>query len=64
MLDVLAARFGLKYVVSGGGPAVSPTGAKHNYYSKGRAASAIGYRPRWTSLETLTSETAALLFTG
>jgi len=61
LLGALAEKFGLRYEVDQSLEADGATGAKPAYYSRSRAASALGYRPVSTSLETVIEETSALL---
>jgi nucleoside-diphosphate-sugar epimerase len=63
ILEMLAARFGLRHVVSGRPATPSATGCKPAYFSTSdRAASLLGFSPRFTSLECLAGETAAILY--
>jgi nucleoside-diphosphate-sugar epimerase len=60
MLADFSVRYGLTYTTDDGA-ASSPTGTKPNYYSTSHRASAVGYRPSRTSLESLSEEIDVLL---
>jgi nucleoside-diphosphate-sugar epimerase len=60
MLKAFAERFGLKFCVDEI-EAVTATGNKVNYYSQNHRATALGYRPTHTSLESLCLEMTSLL---
>lgn len=63
ILDLLAARFGLRHRVAGTTAPASVTGSKPAYYStSGRAAARLGISPRRTSIECIAEETAAILY--
>jgi nucleoside-diphosphate-sugar epimerase len=59
MLALFEAEFGLRFETRGGG--LNATGAKSQYYSSNRAAEALGYRPRFSSQDTLTAVTRSIL---
>lgn len=61
ILEEFSRRFGLRYRIADDAAPVSATGAKAHYYSLSRRAADLGYQPAFTSLESLCSETAALL---
>ena len=63
LLQAMQRHFGLRYSVAATGlaPAVNATGAKPHYYSRHHKAAAIGYRPAYTSLDTVLTEAAAIL---
>ena len=63
LLKAMHQRFGLSYEVVGVAQmvAVNATGAKPYYYSLNRKASDFGYVPRYSSLEGVLTETAAIL---
>jgi nucleoside-diphosphate-sugar epimerase len=62
LLAAMAERFGLRYEIDQGLAApVNATGAKPHYYSQQRLAADLGYQPAYASLDTVTSETAAIL---
>jgi len=60
LLDALSARFGLRYEVRRAPEAVSMTGLKPCYYSTRHSAAALGYRPRFTTLECVLSVASAV----
>lgn len=65
ILEALSESHGLSYEVSGDALAtVNATGSKPHYYSQHRLAAAIGYKPRFSSLETVLEEAPALLGQG
>ena len=61
VLEHCTANFNLKVDVQAAWAERSPTGWKSVYCSNNPAASRVGYRPRFTSLETIHSEGRALL---
>ncbi len=56
ILDYMSSRYGLKYKVTNKKYFQSPTGIKKNYYSTSRKAAKIGYKPRFSSAETIFDE--------
>lgn len=64
LLDYFCGRHGLKFFVDGAYDPLAVTGAKAYYYSCNNAASAIGYVPRYTSLETVMLESDVMLSGG
>lgn len=62
LLEVLAKDFGLQYeFVTGLAAPINATGTKRLYYSTFRKAAEFGYRPKYSSLDTLRVEFSALL---
>ncbi len=61
MLGRFKEEFGLKFKITDARKAPSATGIKSNYYSLNRRADALGYKPRYTSLDGLVEETRAIL---
>ena len=61
ILDHFREHLGLRYRVEETFRAATATGAKDHYYSLSRKAEQIGYRPRYSSLETLVQETQSIL---
>lgn len=63
LLAAMARHFGLRHSSTGGtaAPAVNATGAKPHYYSRNHKAAAFGYQPAYSSLDTVLTETAAIL---
>ncbi len=51
VLEVLTAEFGLNYSISGGG--IDATGSKSDYFSNNYFAEILGYRPRFSSIDTI-----------
>jgi nucleoside-diphosphate-sugar epimerase len=62
LLTAMEERFGLRHAARADVTAtVNATGAKPHYYSLQRVAASLGYQPEFTSLDTVMSETAAIL---
>lgn len=62
LLEALAKDFGLQYeFVMGLAAPINATGTKRLYYSTFRRAAEFGYRPKYSSLDTLRVEFSALL---
>jgi nucleoside-diphosphate-sugar epimerase len=61
ILDHFRKYFGLKVRVEGNFHTATTTGPKDHYYSLSRKAEGIGYRPQYSSLETLVEETQSIL---
>lgn len=61
LLHAMQAEFGLKYEVQDAGAAVNATGQKPNYYSLNHKAAAYGYKPFYSSLDGIITETRAIL---
>lgn len=63
LLAAMQQHFGLRYEIVGtpNQAAVNATGAKPHYYSRNRKAAQFGYQPRFSSLDGLLTETAAIL---
>jgi nucleoside-diphosphate-sugar epimerase len=60
-LEFFAGSYGLKYRIEPDAPGVAVGGQKSRYYPVGRKAASIGYQPRFSSMEGVEAETAALL---
>ena len=62
LLVSMSSHFGLRYeVVPGLAAPVNATGAKPYYYSRNHKAASFGYQPVYSSLDTVLTETAAIL---
>jgi hypothetical protein len=62
LLASMSSHFGLRYeVVPGLAAPVNATGAKPYYYSRNHKAASFGYQPVYSSLDTVLTETAAIL---
>jgi nucleoside-diphosphate-sugar epimerase len=61
LLEAMQREFGLRYKVTPSPPGVTATGAKPTYYSRNHKAEEFGYRPHFTSLESVLAESRALL---
>ena len=56
LLLKMKARFGLRYEIGGENNFVNSTGGKSFYFSKNKRAHILGYRPKNTSLDTVSEE--------
>lgn len=56
ILDSMSSKYGLKYKTINKKHFLSPTGIKKNYYSISRKAAKIGYKPHFSSAETIFDE--------
>ena len=56
ILDLLYEKYHLNFEINDASISVSPTGLKKNYFSNSRKALEIGYKPNYTSLETIVTE--------
>ena len=56
VLASLESKYGLKYKIDSGTKVINPTGFKKNYYSKSRKADLLGYKPKYSSLDTISEE--------
>lgn len=63
LLETMQKAFGLRYEIANSSEkiAVNATGNKPHYYSLNRKAAEFGYEPRFSSLEGVVTETAAIL---
>ena len=61
ILDYFSLEYGLKYEVGRSLSHVSPTGSKNIYYSKYNKALGIGYKPKFSSMDTLKQESKYIL---
>lgn len=61
ILECITEKFGLQYIVQGDHGAVTATGAKNQYFSTNKRAQQIGYRPQFTSLDSVVQETSIIL---
>ena len=61
ILSYFADHYGMKYAFSDSLPDNSPTGFKHTYASSFRKAIAVGYRPKYTSMEAIKEESRYFL---
>jgi len=61
VLDYFSSAYGLKYEISQSFNPVSPTGLKNIYYSNYNNASGIGYRPEYSSMDTIEQESRYIL---
>jgi len=61
ILDYFSAAYGLKYEYRDSPGNTSATGAKSNYYSMCNQASQIGYKPRFSSMDTIIHESKYIL---
>ncbi len=61
ILDYFSGRYGLRHEMKNSLRHASPTGLKNVYCSANTNATAIGFKPRYTSLETIIQESAFIL---
>lgn len=61
ILEYFSAEYGLKYKIKKSCPMMSATGQKDVYYSKYNIASNIGYKPSFSSMETIMKESKYIL---
>lgn len=61
LVNLFAEEFGLKTEIRPVFQTLNTTGAKPEYYSLNRAAAVLGYRPRYTSAESVLIEARAVL---
>jgi len=61
ILDYFSSEYGLKYKTDPALNYVSPTGLKNVYYSKYFNAASVGYKPAFSSLETIKKESNYIL---
>lgn len=61
IFDYFSSEYGLKYQMKKSLSDVSATGAKNIYYSRYNKAKAIGYKPQFTSLETIQEQSKYIL---
>lgn len=64
LLDYFAKNYSLKYVFDQNFRFICPTGGKNLYYSGSRKAISLGYKPKYSSLETVTAEAGYILGSG
>lgn len=56
ILSYFSSVYGLKYKIRGSLTCLSPTGRKNIYYSKYNSTATLGYKPRFSSLDTIAQE--------
>ncbi len=61
ILEFFSSLYGLKYQVTASHRHISATGKKDVYYSQYDNASQVGYEPRFTSMDTIRTESAVIL---
>lgn len=61
ILDYFSSVYGLKYKISQSLAHVSPTGSKDIYCSKDNSAAKIGYKPAFSSMDTIEQESRYIL---
>lgn len=64
LMDYFSKTYGLKYKLNRTIGSVCPTGIKNAYYSISRKATALGYKPKFSSIETIAAETKYILGAG
>lgn len=61
ILNYFSENYGLRYRVQKGVPVLTATGRKKQYYSRNKKAEEIGYRPCYSSMDTIIGETRAIM---
>jgi nucleoside-diphosphate-sugar epimerase len=61
ILDYFSLEYGLKYETGQSLNHVSPTGSKEIYYSNNKSATSIGYKPVFSSMDTIEQESKYIL---
>ena len=61
LLESLQSNFDLHFKFNDASITANPTGIKSHYYSCNKFAQSLGYEPKYTSLEGITSELSILL---
>lgn len=61
IIDLFEQRYDLEFKITNDSIETSPTGAKKNYFSSSQKAGKIGYKPEFTSLDTIQDEIKFLL---
>ncbi len=61
ILDYFSKKYGLKYEIRKSLRHTSATGSKNIYYSKYNSAKSIGYKPKFTSIETIQDQSKFIL---
>ena len=56
LLDSLQDKYGLQYEIKPNSGFSSPTGFKKNYFSQSKKAEMLGYKPKYSSLDTISEE--------
>ena len=56
LLNFLKEKYGLQYEIEPGVKSFNPTGFKRNYYSESRKAESLGYKPEYSSIDTILDE--------
>ncbi len=56
LLDSLQDKYGLQYEIKPNSGFSSPTGLKKNYFSQSKKAEMLGYKPKYSSLDTISEE--------
>ena len=61
IIDLFEKRYDLEFEIKNDSIEISPTGLKKNYFSSSQKAEKIGYKPEFTSLDTIQDEIKFLL---
>ena len=56
LLDLLQDKYGLQYEIKPNSGFSSPTGFKKNYFSQSKKAEVLDYKPKYSSLDTISEE--------
>ena len=61
LLNFLKEKYGLQYEIEPGVKFANPTGFKRNYYSESRKAESLGYKPEYSSMDTISDELSFII---
>ncbi len=61
LLNFLKEKYGLQYEIESGVKFANPTGFKRNYYSESRKAESLGYKPEYSSMDTISDELSFII---
>ena len=61
LLNFLKEKYGLQYEIEPGVKSFNPTGFKRNYYSESRKAESLGYKPEYSSIDTILDELSFII---
>ena len=61
LLDYFVKNYSLKYIIKRALKLICPTGVKSRYCSSSRKAAALGYQPKFSSLDTVAAEASYIL---
>ena len=61
LLNFLKEKYGLQYEINSRVKFSNPTGFKRNYYSESRKAESLGYKPEYSSIDTILDELSFII---